>query len=110
MRLRTLELRKEGARPAFNVNLAPRLVQSQRAYLRNRDSARAVAAPGTAARGLPCDADSPYSPPHPATTHEGSRMIYGLPWTSWLLMMSPIVLGLGLALRFYAVRSRQHTP
>lgn len=31
-------------------------------------------------------------------------MIYGLPWTSWLLMLSPIVLGLGLALRFWQVR------
>jgi hypothetical protein len=31
-------------------------------------------------------------------------MIYGLPWTSWLLMASPAVIGLGLALRFWYVR------
>jgi hypothetical protein len=36
-------------------------------------------------------------------------MFYGLPWTSWLLMTSP-VLGLALALRFLYVRGASRTP
>jgi hypothetical protein len=31
-------------------------------------------------------------------------MIYGLPWESWLLILSPAVIGLGLAVRFWLVR------
>jgi hypothetical protein len=32
-------------------------------------------------------------------------MVFGLPWTSWLLIVSPAVIGLALALRFRYVHA-----
>ena len=36
---------------------------------------------------------------------ENDSMVGGLPWTSWLLIVSPAVIGLGLALRFWYVHT-----